>query len=99
VFRKDLIPMLVDHPMTVNEIARFAEQKGKETVEDLEHLLQSLKHTEFRPVIEPATCRKCGFEFGPEKLRKPSKCPTCKATWINEPRIGLARDSEKVRHP
>ncbi len=86
-----MIPMLLEHPMTVNEIARFVEQTGKDTLDDLEHLLQSLKHTEFKPMIEAATCKKCGFEFGPEKLRKPSKCPKCKATWITEPRIQLLR--------
>ena len=89
MFRKDLIPMLLNCPMTVNEISRFVEQTGKETTEDLQHLLQSLKHTEYVPVIEPARCKKCGFEFGPDKLRKPSKCPKCKATWITEPRIQL----------
>ena len=91
VFRKDLIPMLLEHPMTVSEISRFAEQPGKDTVADLEHLLQSLKHTEFKPVIEVSVCKKCGFEFGTDKLRKPSKCPKCKSTWVTEPRISLVR--------
>lgn len=91
MFRKDLIPLLLDHPMTVNEISRFVEQPGKDTVSDIEHLLLSLKRSEFKAEIEVATCRKCGFEFGPEKLRKPSKCPKCKATWITEPRIKLSR--------
>lgn len=91
MFRKDLIPMLLNRPMTVNEIARAAEQTGKDTTEDLEHLLQSLKHTEYIAVIDPATCKKCGFQFGPEKLRKPSKCPKCKATWVTEPRIEIRK--------
>ena len=91
MFRKDLIPMLLEHPMTVNEIARFVEQTGKDTVEDLEHLLQSLKHTEYRATVEPAACRKCGFEFAADKLRKPSKCPQCKSTWISEPKISISR--------
>lgn len=91
MFRKDLIPMLLEHPMTVTEIARFVDQTGKDTLDDLQHLLQSLKHSEYKPIIEVATCKKCGFEFGPEKLRKPSKCPKCKATWITEPRIQLQR--------
>ena len=91
MFRKDLIPMLLEHPMSVSEISRFADQPGRDTVDDLEHLLQSLKHTEFRPVIENAVCKKCGFEFGAEKLRKPSKCPKCKSTWVTEPRISLVR--------
>ena len=91
MFRKDLIPMLLEHPMTVSEIARFVDQTGKDTLDDLQHLLQSLKHSEYKPIIEVATCKKCGFEFGPEKLRKPSRCPKCKATWITEPRIQLQR--------
>ena len=91
MFRKDLIPMLLEHPMTVAEIARFVDQTSKDTLDDLQHLLQSLKHSEYKPIIEVATCKKCGFEFGPEKLRKPSKCPKCKATWITEPRIQLQR--------
>ncbi|HEX7860060.1 MAG TPA: transcriptional regulator [Verrucomicrobiae bacterium] len=91
MFRKDLIPMLLEHPMTVTEIARFADQTGKDTVEDLEHLLQSLKHTEYKPVVEVAECKKCGFQFGDDKLRKPGKCPKCKGSWITEPRIKLVR--------
>ena len=91
MYRKDLIPMLLNHPMTVTEISRFVEQKGKDTTEDMEHLLKSIKHTEFEAHIEPAICKKCGFEFGAEKLRKPSKCPKCKGTWITEPRIHLKR--------
>ena len=83
--------MLLEHPMTVSEIARFVDQTGKDTLDDLQHLLQSLKHSEYKPIIEVATCKKCGFEFGPEKLRKPSRCPKCKATWITEPRIQLQR--------
>ena len=83
--------MLLEHSMTVTEISRFADQPGKDTVEDLEHLLQSLKHMEYRPVIEVATCKKCGFQFGDEKLRKPGKCPKCKSSWLTEPRIKLVR--------
>ncbi len=83
--------MLLDRPLTVTEISRFADQPGKDTVADLEHLLQSLKHTEFKPVIEVANCKKCSFPFSPDKLRKPSKCPKCKSTWIAEPRISLVR--------
>ena len=91
MFRKDLVPMLLEHPMTVNEIARFVEQNGKDTEEDLEHFLLSLKHSGYRAVVAPSACRKCAFEFGPEKLRKPSKCPKCKSTWLTEPRISLTR--------
>jgi predicted Zn-ribbon and HTH transcriptional regulator len=94
MFRKDLIPMLLDRELTVNEISRIAEQNGKTTTEDLQHLLKSLRHTEYQAVIAPAACRKCGFVFGTDKLRKPSKCPKCNGTWISEPRIRIEGKSE-----
>jgi transcriptional regulator len=81
--------MLLDRDLTVTEISRLADQKGKDTEEDLQHLLKSLRHTEYEAVITPAQCRKCGFEFGTDKLRKPSKCPKCNATWLSEPRIKI----------
>ena len=91
MFRKDLIPLLLERPMTITEISRFADQPGKDTAEDLAHLLQSLKHQDFKAVIEPAECKKCGFQFSEDKLRKPSKCPKCKSTWLTEPRIQIVR--------
>jgi hypothetical protein len=91
MFRRDLIPLLLDRAMTVHELSRAANQSENDTTADLEHLLRSLKHTEYKPVLDVAQCRKCGFEFGSERLRKPSKCPKCKGTWITGPRIQLAR--------
>lgn len=91
MFRKDLITLLLDRDRTVTEISRLAEQKGKTTKEDLEHVLKSLRHTEFEAVITPAECRKCGFLFGSDKLRRPSKCPKCNSTWLTEPRIRIVR--------
>ncbi|MDX1953622.1 MAG: transcriptional regulator [Verrucomicrobiota bacterium] len=91
MFRKDLIPLLLQQSMTVSEIARWADQPPGEVLDDIEHLLRSIKHTEYRPVVEVAACKKCGFQFSPDKLRKPSKCPECKSTWLTEPRVRLER--------
>ncbi len=89
VFRKELIPLLLDNPMSFAQIARLVRETPRDIENDLLHLLKSLKHTEYASVIEPARCRKCGFEFDSSKLAKPSKCPECKATWIQEPRVTL----------
>ena len=45
MFRKDLIPMLLGHGMTVTEISAAVGQKGKTTLDDLQHLLKSIRHT------------------------------------------------------
>lgn len=89
MFRKNLIPLLLDKAMSVNQIARLVGQPAADTKTDLEHFLKSLKHTGYEPVIFPAECRRCDFEFSSAKLSKPSKCPKCHGTWLTEPQISI----------
>jgi predicted Zn-ribbon and HTH transcriptional regulator len=89
MFRKNLIDLLLGHPLTLTQIARQVDESPGQVADDLNHLLRSLKHTEYKAVVEPARCRACGFEFSPEKLNKPSKCPECHSTWVLEPKIGI----------
>jgi predicted Zn-ribbon and HTH transcriptional regulator len=89
MFRKDLIPLLLGNPMGISQIAREVRESPDQLADDVQHLLRSLRHSEYRAVIEPARCRACGFEFSDAKLTKPSKCPECHSTWIQEPRIGI----------
>lgn len=87
MFRRKLIDLLMNRPMSVRDIARLEQVGPREIADDIQHLLKSLRHTEFTAHVTPACCRKCGFEFGPDKLTKPSKCPECHSTWTTEPRI------------
>ena len=89
MFRKNLIEMLNGNPMTVSQIARLVDESPGRVADDLNHLFRSLKHTDYKAVVEPARCRSCGFEFSKEKLTKPSKCPHCHSTWVQEPKIGV----------
>ena len=89
MFRKKLIPVLLDKPKSVSQIAREVREHPKDVADDLEHLLKSLKHTEYESVVTPAQCKKCEFVFGPDKLTKPSKCPKCQTTWLTEPKIEI----------
>lgn len=47
MFRKDLIEMLRGNPMTVSQIARLVDESPSRIADDLNHLLRSLKHTEY----------------------------------------------------
>jgi len=85
MFRRNLIPLLLDHPMSLSQIARAMGEKPKEITDALSHLAQSLRHTEYDFVVDAAECRRCGFEFRTDKFTRPSKCPECKGTWIAEP--------------
>lgn len=78
--------------MSVSEIAHAVRESPRQIADDLQHVLRSLKHTEDRAVIEPARCRACGFQFSNDKLTKPSKCPECHGTWVQEPKILIERE-------
>ena len=95
MLRRDLIPLLLDKLITVPQLARELGQPPKEVASDFKHLIRSLKHTEYEPVIVPAECRKCGFEFSEDKLLKPSKCPKCESTWIYPPEIGVRKAGDQ----
>ena len=92
MYRKDLIDLLLERPMSVVELARLFDQSPRAVDEDLRHLFKSLKATRYRAVVDAAVCRKCGFVFERDKLRKPGKCPRCRGTWINEPHVAIVAD-------
>jgi len=97
MFRKDLIPLLLDNPLSVPQIARLVGEGPKDVASDLQHLLKSLKHTDYVAAVTPAKCKKCGFEFGTDKLSKPSKCPECQSTWLAEAKIEISRKPPENR--
>jgi len=99
MFRKNLIDMLLGNPMTVSQIARLVDESPARVADDLNHLFRSLKHTEYKAIVEPARCRACGFEFSEQKLTKPSKCPECHSTWVLEPRIEIESKSRGGEPP
>ena len=64
MFRKNLIELLLGNPMTVSQIARLVDESPRQVADDLKHLLRSLKHTEYKAVVEPARCRACSAHTG-----------------------------------
>ena len=87
MFRKELIDLLLDNPMSIKEIAHLLQIPVKDVEEDVRHLQKSIKHMEYHLEVIPARCHKCDFRFNKDKLHKPSKCPKCHSTWIFEPQI------------
>jgi predicted Zn-ribbon and HTH transcriptional regulator len=89
MYRKDLIKILKDNPVSLYELSLLLKVDKKALEDDLHHLFRSLRTEPLHPVITPANCRKCGFVFHNDKLHKPGKCPLCKGTWISEPLISI----------
>ena len=82
--RKDIIDLLSQQAMTVRELAEWFRADSRDILIDLEHVSQSIKPGKL--VMDPSTCRQCGFVFKKrEKRKRPSRCPECKAEKITEP--------------
>ena len=97
MYRKDLIEPLLDRAWSLRELAEQLDMTQQDVEDDVHHLLRSLKHAGYRVLVEPASCRHCGFVFHKDKLRKPGKCPRCRHTWILEPRLRLERTGKDER--
>jgi predicted Zn-ribbon and HTH transcriptional regulator len=89
--RRHLHELLTLEPRSASSLARELGMKRADVDEDLRHTLQSAAARGERIEILPAKCRTCGFEFGPERLTKPGKCPACKGSRIVEAMIRIAR--------
>jgi len=63
VFRRDLIDILEERPISLHDLASLLEQRPQDLEDDLQHLFRSLRKDPLYPVITPAHCRKCGFQF------------------------------------
>jgi predicted Zn-ribbon and HTH transcriptional regulator len=89
MFRKELIGILQHRPASLHDLAMLLEEPPKALEDDLRHLIKSLRHMPYQAIIEPASCRKCGFVFRKDKLHKPGKCPRCHGIWISDPLISI----------
>jgi len=79
--RQQLLDLLTRGELSVGELSRLVGKSEKEILGHLEHIQQS-----GRLIIHPARCRQCGFTFRDRaRVRKPSRCPACKATHVEEP--------------
>jgi len=64
-------------------------------INDINHVLKSLKMKGVMFRILPATCRKCGFTFKTTKMeyKIPSKCPKCKESIITPPMLEKKKET------
>ena len=84
--RQTIIAALAESPMTAKEISTLVGIPEKEVFSHLEHVQKTLHKTNQHLKIQPAVCRKCGFEFVKRaRFTKPGRCPQCHGTSIEEP--------------
>lgn len=90
MFRRSLIELLTQEPRSVSSLTRDLGLKRGDVEDDLRHALRSAHAAGHKVTVLPARCRTCGFTFGPDRLTKPGKCPSCRGTRILEAQISVA---------
>jgi predicted Zn-ribbon and HTH transcriptional regulator len=87
--RRLLIELLSHEPRSVSSLARELGLRRGDIDEDLRHALRSAISAGHRVEVIPARCKDCGFVFGPDRLSKPGRCPSCKGSRLFEPLMRL----------
>jgi transcriptional regulator len=78
---------------TARELSVELSLQEREVYQHLEHLELSLTHGAQRLEVEPSRCLACGYTFEDRvRLKKPGRCPQCRATRIAPPRFRIAYD-------
>jgi predicted Zn-ribbon and HTH transcriptional regulator len=96
MFRKHLLELLSEEPRSVSRVARELGLSRGDVEDDLRHMIRSARAAGHRVEILPARCRSCDFTFGEERLAKPGRCPSCKASRIFEAQISVRRSESST---
>lgn len=87
--RRHLHEILSHEPRSVSSLARELGLRRGDVEADLQHMLRSAAARGDAVDVLPARCKACGFEFGTDRLAKPGRCPSCKASRIQEAMIAI----------
>ncbi len=93
--RHELLSLLSERIFSAKELSGLIRISEKEVYDHLEHVRKSM-HRGSRLVVTPAECRKCGFVFSKrERLRKPGRCPVCRAESIRAPLFSIEQSGSE----
>jgi transcriptional regulator len=88
--RQQMTELLSREQHTAQGLSMALKIREKEVCEHLSHIKRSLTSQKKKLRIKPAQCLECGYVFGDRaRLTKPSKCPRCKGTHIEDPRYSV----------
>jgi len=77
-----IIDLLKQNKYTINELAKLLNISEKQVVNYIEKIILISKKKNWKVIIYPARCKKCGYIFKENLF--PSKCPKCKSEWIEK---------------
>lgn len=89
--RRQLASALEGEALTALDISAALGIPERDVYHHLEHLRRSLRSSAEKELqVHPARCNRCGFVFSKrERLKKPSRCPSCREQSISEPQFEI----------
>lgn len=82
----------MNNPRTAKEISGEVRIPERDIYEHLEHIRKTMNKGEYRLVVVPARCERCGFVFRKRgRLKKPGKCPICRSESVTEPLFSVEK--------
>lgn len=91
--RQQMMALLAGAPLSAAQLAAACRIKEKEACEHLAHISRSLSAAGKKLQVYPSACRKCGYVFADRRrFTRPSRCPRCKSTYLEEPLFRISGD-------
>ena len=88
--RREIVSAIESKVLSAKEISGIVSIPEKAVCEHISHIQRTVNKTGRRLIVTSAECRQCGFSFKKrEKLKKPGKCPICRAETIKEPLFSI----------
>jgi transcriptional regulator len=88
--RQQIIAHLSRDEHTARDLSVTLRIREKEVYDHLSHIKRSLLSQKKRLVVKAAQCLECQYVFRDRmRLTKPSKCPRCKGTHIEDPKYSI----------
>ena len=85
--RQQMVTLLSRDQQSARDLSVALKIREKEVYDHLSHIKRSLALQKTKLRVQPAHCLECGYVFADRaRLTKPSKCPRCKGTHIEDPR-------------
>ena len=91
-YRQRIIELLSQGSYTPYDLSLETGLSVKDILHHLTHVRKSIRPP-YRFLVRPAECLKCDFVFKDrKKLHRPSKCPKCKGTLVQDPSYWVGDD-------
>ncbi len=88
--RRYISAVLQEHTLSAKDMSTYLRIPEKDVYEHLEHIRKTISKDNYRLVVVPAQCERCGFAFRKRgRLSQPGKCPMCHGSLILPPLFAI----------